>query len=107
MTTHSQPNGLPVHASCAALRSTDFPCNCQMNYGYIGDDVNKAIEVAERLEMRNAPILSDDEELGLTSTERGFWKNSEDLRCKAGLDFAKGEINFAELDKHQDKRCRS
>ena len=106
MINHLNPEGMPIHPQCASYTSADLPCTCESLYGYIGDNVLRAITVYEAQELRATPIIQDDEDLGLTSAERGLWKKSEELRCKAGLDFANGDMNMARYQTGTWQRAR-
>jgi len=82
----------------------------------------RAIEIAERLDSRrnaardyaNAPdgcegqprighsdatVDKVESMFECASTERGFWKDSENLRCRAGLGFTKGDLDMTRFQR--------
>lgn len=101
-------------------------CTCQSAYGEI-TDVDKAIETAERLEARPNPHTSADTGTAPTDqgkpldaglhdvpgfdnqrgVERGFWKQSEFLRCQAGKNFANGDLDMSRYQTGTWARARS
>lgn len=131
MAAHNKPAGLPIHPECSALGDGGAECTCDIGYRQ-ATDLDRAIEVAERLEGRSNPcvypgrgpdadeaegrartsskVFSDatpDNDYGVTTVERGFWKESEDLRCKAGKDFARGPLNYDRFKGDNWERAKS
>ena len=106
MSKHDVEN---VHPECSLLDGGAH-CTCIEASGYVDDTVT-ALAIAERQEARSNPArfvgaTKDADEPGEVSpgggdtgllsegVERGFWKESERLRCEAGIDFAGGEMEF-------------
>ena len=106
-----------VHPECAILDGA-VECTCEEAAGYVPDTiagVGRAIEVAERMEARRnsltpkgigpdsdaaygdgGPSFNDGTDRGAGQTallaSAGCWKESENERCKLGLDFSRGEL---------------
>jgi len=107
-TRHEQPNDRPVHPRCAKLLSAEFKCLCEELWnGWDGTDdgLDREITLNKRLEARTGwglpgtrgAGLDRDEseasqprysELKMTTlvdtVERGFWKESENLKTLRG-----------------------
>jgi hypothetical protein len=81
----------------------------------------RRVEVADRLDMRSNPMVSRGrgpdceepppnrgalEELDVQSAERGFWKKSEFERCRAGLNFVAGDLNYERFQTTSWRRAR-
>lgn len=110
MSKHAPPTGLPIHPECSVVEGALLgECSCVEKYDYVSN-VERGVEVAERLEGRRNPNPAmghgpdgDDNEStdNLRDVpksdfvnESGFFKDSENLRCKAGLDFKAGPMNY-------------
>ena len=110
---HERPNGRPIHAECPL--DTTHVCECDKLHDYWdGTDAAliRRIAVATRLDMRRDPCSTvgrgpdlDEwlpshgllEDVDLTVAEHGFWKESEFLRCRAGLNFMAGDLNYLRI----------
>ena len=115
MSRHTREN---VHPECAILDGA-VECTCEEAAGYVPDtDAGqlRAIEVAERMEARRNPVtpkgIGPDSDAAIGDDTRprfndgadrgagqsalvasaGCWKESENERCKLGLDFSRGEL---------------
>jgi len=110
MSKHSQPEGRAIHPTCTKLDDPAQPCTCDAGWGTNDNDIDRAIAVADRLdsrtrtsnEGRGPDSFDNDSERGSPvdrSTKTpynprlsspmgedydGFWKHSEDLKCRAG-----------------------
>ena len=113
------PDGVGIHPECEALTLGDgTPCNCRKLYGFT--DLDSALEHATRKDLQRSPyreigsgpdadeaLSKDSAPQGLVErVERGLWKESEYLRCRAGLDFVNGDMDMSNYQKGTWQRAR-
>ena len=89
-----------VHPECATFDSTIDLCNCDSLHGFSNAGLDRAIEVAERMDFRRTNAVRgygpDADEATLEYARQnagpasapvdnhGFWKESQNLKCRRG-----------------------
>lgn len=118
MIRHILPSGIEVaHPECALLTGEGDICTCIRHYKG-ATNLARAIEVADRLDNRRQPVAAmgagpdadeTDRPGGVSKVfgdtqpdygngnvnEGGFWREGEDLRCKAGQNFKAGDLDYS------------